>query len=67
MLSWKLVSIYYFRKYDVHTVQFTTGYPYVMSVEYIVRKEEYNRKRDETFDFMQIGESDFEYYSDSFA
>lgn len=67
MHSWKLVSIYAFRKYDVMTVQFPTGYGYSWINAYIARENEYKSKRDNTFDFMQIGENDFDEYSDKLA
>ncbi len=59
--------MYYFRKYDVSTVQFTTGYSYILCTQWLVRKEDYNKKRDKTFDFMQIGVSDYEEYTDDFV
>jgi hypothetical protein len=64
-MSWKLISIYHFRKYDLNLVQFNTGYPYLAYTQYLVRKEEYEKKRDSTFDFMQLGETDYEKYRDS--
>jgi hypothetical protein len=65
--SWKLVSTYNFSKYDVATVQFNTGIPYQFALAYIARQNEYKRKRDPVFDFMQIGEDDFKYYTDYMA
>ena len=59
--------MYNFRKYDVLTVQFATGYGNVFALEYLCRQNEYKKKRDETFDFMQLGENDFFEYTDSLA
>ncbi len=34
---------------------------------YYARRNEFHRKRDKTFDFMQIGEDDFNSYWDGFV
>ncbi len=62
MHYWKLVSTHDLKKYDLKTVQFPTGYENAGLMELTARRLEYKRKRDETFDFMQIGENDFNKY-----
>ena len=59
------MSSYNFKKYDLKTVQFPTGYENAFLNEYMVRKVEYSRKRDDTFDFMIIGEDDFNKHYDN--
>ncbi len=39
----------------------------VYNLEYVSRQMEYRRKRDKTFDFMQIGEDDFHNNWDGFV
>lgn len=62
---WKLVSSYNFKKYDTETVTQNTGYDSAYELDNMSRRYEYYRKRDTTFDFMQIGEDDFEVYNDN--
>jgi hypothetical protein len=62
---WKIVSGYFMSKYD-EIVQANTGYDSIAEVEIIARKYTYQGKRDDSFDFMQLGEDDFEYYFDGY-
>ncbi len=67
MHYWKLVSTHNFSKYDVKSAQANTGYQSAMFYEVIAREKIYHKKRDKTFDFMIIGENDFERVDDKFT
>ena len=64
---WKIISIYNFKKYDLRVVSFETGLKAQMNLAFCARREEYHKKRDKSFDFMQIGEDDFEENYDGFV
>jgi len=58
--QWKIISFYNFSKYDLFSTN--NGMDYVQLMERISRKELYAKKRDRTFDFMAIGEDEFDTY-----
>jgi hypothetical protein len=60
--EWKLVSTYYFNKYDLRITDIhATGMDLSFVLDYIARAELYKKKRDTTFDFMDLGGNDEEY------
>ena len=61
--EWKLVSYYNFSKYELFTLD--NGMYYVQLLERYSRKGLYQKRRDKTFDFMQIGEDEFESYENN--
>ena len=61
---YRLVSSYEFSKYDYLTTESNTGYESAAQLEGMVRRRLYKDRRDDTFDFMQIGEDDYWEFND---
>lgn len=64
---WKIVSIYSFSKYDYKNFSKDTGISTVMMLERMSRYQEYQNRRDPSFDFMKLGEDDFLEFDDNLA
>jgi hypothetical protein len=59
--EWKLVSTYYFNKYDLSITDIhSTGFDVGFLLDKIARLDLYKKRRDPTFDFMNIGGEDFD-------
>lgn len=61
---WKIVSIYGLNKYDYKNFSKNTGYSTVVLLERMARYIEYKNRRDDSFDFMKLGEDDFYEFDD---
>jgi hypothetical protein len=58
------VSVYNFSKYDYKNFSKNTGLSTVLLLERMARAKEYHRRRDDSFDFMKLGEDDFYEFDD---
>lgn len=59
-----MVSIYGFNKYDYKNFAKNTGFSTVVLLERLARYKEYKNRRDNSFDFMKLGEDDFHEFDD---